>query len=488
LVSDNIDAEHTEMWPGGRTNHYWFDLNRDWAWLSQVESQQRIKVYNQWMPHVIADLHEMGVNEPYYFAPAAQPYHEYITKWQGDFQHSIGRNHAKYFDKEGWLYFTREIFDLLYPSYGDSYPIFGGGIGMTYEQGGSGRAGKAIEMHNEEILKLSDRIAHHKTTSLSTIEISSLNASNIVSEFEKFYSESKNNPRGDYKAYIIKGTNPKGSLTKLLNLLESHGIEYGTGNVAKSKVGWSFKEGKQQTFSVNKDDIVIPINQARGLFTQVLFEPNTKVVDSVTYDITAWSLPFAFGLEAYGVKDNMSINSILKNQKVASNSIDPAYAYIIEWNALASMQLVADLMKSKVNMRRASAEFTINNKRFSPGAIIITRADNRRNENLNEIINEASRNHPDAIISTVETGYSDNGIDIGSSRNNLLKPINVLTIRGDNVSPYSHGEIWHFFEQQIEYPITIVERTSLPSMDLSKYSHIIFPEGWYRYNEDQIKK
>jgi hypothetical protein len=123
--------EHREPWPGGRSNHYLFDLNRDWAWLTQIESQQRIKIYNEWMPHVHVDFHEQGYNAPYYFAPAAEPFHEVITTWQREFQTMIGKNHAKYFDAEGWLYFTKDIFDLYYPSYGDTYPTYNGAIGRT---------------------------------------------------------------------------------------------------------------------------------------------------------------------------------------------------------------------------------------------------------------------------------------------------------------------------------------------------------------------
>jgi len=120
-----LDArEHREPWPGGRTNHYNFDLNRDWAWQTQVESRQRLKLYRQWMPQIHVDYHEQGINNPYYFAPAAQPYHEIITPWQREFQLSIGKNNAKYFDQNGWLFFTKEIFDLYYPSYGDTYPIY----------------------------------------------------------------------------------------------------------------------------------------------------------------------------------------------------------------------------------------------------------------------------------------------------------------------------------------------------------------------------
>ena len=121
--------EHNEPWPGGRPNHYLFDLNRDWAWQTQIETQARMKVYNQWLPHVHVDFHEQGINSPYYFAPAAQPYHELITSFQREFQEEIGRNNAKYFDENNWFYFTKQYFDLLYPSYGDTYPTYNGSIG-----------------------------------------------------------------------------------------------------------------------------------------------------------------------------------------------------------------------------------------------------------------------------------------------------------------------------------------------------------------------
>jgi hypothetical protein len=138
-VNADYDAkEHHEPWPGGRSNHYLFDLNRDWAWGTQKETQQRLKIYNEWMPHIHIDFHEQGYNSPYYFAPAAEPYHEVISSWQREFQVTIGKNNAKYFDEQGWLYFTKEVFDLYYPSYGDTYPMYSGAVGMTYEQGGGG--------------------------------------------------------------------------------------------------------------------------------------------------------------------------------------------------------------------------------------------------------------------------------------------------------------------------------------------------------------
>jgi len=167
-----LSREHKEPWPGGRTNHYNFDLNRDWAWQTQLESRNRISLYNKWLPQVHVDLHEQGYNAPYYFAPAAEPFHEIITPWQRTFQEYVGRNNARYFDKNNWLYFTRERFDLFYPSYGDTYPMYNGAIGITYEQGGIG-GGLGIITAEGDTLTLTKRALHHFTSSMSTIEVAS---------------------------------------------------------------------------------------------------------------------------------------------------------------------------------------------------------------------------------------------------------------------------------------------------------------------------
>ncbi|MGB4816618.1 MAG: M14 metallopeptidase family protein, partial [Ferruginibacter sp.] len=155
-----ICREHIEPWPRGRSNHYNFDLNRDWAWQTQVESLQRMALYNKWLPQVHVDFHEQGYNAPYYFAPAAEPFHDIITKWQREFQFFIGKNNAKYFDQNNWLYFTRERFDLFYPSYGDTYPMYNGSIGMTYEQGGIS-GGLGVITSENDTLTFVQRVQHH---------------------------------------------------------------------------------------------------------------------------------------------------------------------------------------------------------------------------------------------------------------------------------------------------------------------------------------
>jgi len=247
----SLDArEHSEPWPGGRSNHYNFDLNRDWAWQTQVESQQRIKIYNDWLPQVHVDFHEQGINNPYYFAPAAQPYHEVITPWQRDFQVTIGRNHAKYFDENGWLYFTKEEFDLYYPSYGDTYPIYNGAIGMTYEQAGHSQGGLSVVKDDGDTLTLVDRVMHHYTTSLSTIEISSQNAARLVKEFHKFFNDAVTNGVGDYKAFVIKNTPANEERVKtFLQLMDRNKIVY---NLAKggNATGYNYNTRKEENFSL----------------------------------------------------------------------------------------------------------------------------------------------------------------------------------------------------------------------------------------------
>src|SRR5688500_12250914 len=220
--------EHFEPWPGGRTNHYYFDLNRDWAWQTQLETQQRVALYNSWLPQIHVDFHEQGINAPYYFAPAAEPFHEVITPWQRSFQETIGRNHARYFDEQGWLYFTKENFDLLYPAYGDTYPTYTGSIGMTYEQaggGGGGRSGASVIIATGDTLTLYDRALHHHTTGLSTIEVASQNAPKLVSEFQQFYKGTVQKGAGSYRNYVIKHTPADGQrLNSLLNLMQKNGI------------------------------------------------------------------------------------------------------------------------------------------------------------------------------------------------------------------------------------------------------------------------
>jgi hypothetical protein len=482
----SLDArEHREPWPGGRINHYNFDLNRDWAWQSQVETQQRMKYYNQWLPQVHVDFHEQGVNNPYYFAPAAQPYHEVITDWQRTFQNTIGRNHARYFDEKGWLYFTREVFDLLYPSYGDTYPIYNASIGMTYEQGGGPAGGAAVLTEEGDTLTLLDRVNHHFTTSLSTLEVASQNAQKLVSEFANFYNNSVKNGVGEYKSFVIKrNENDHQKSDALLALLTKNEIRFSTGK-AGSYRGLNYHTGKEETFSLTSNDIVVPGVQPKGVLAKVLFEPNTVVVDSNTYDITAWALPYAYGVNAYATKTAIPLGAAFSSsfQENAAASANP-YGYVIPWTGLQSVKLVSQLLQKGIKLRYNEQPFETGGKKFDRGAIIILKTSNHYYADIWNVVRKLANEYK-VTLTPVTSGFVDKGADFGSSKVHSMKARRIALLTGDGISPNAAGEVWHFFEQQIDYPVTLINVADFGRIKWSDYDLVIMPNGNYRFLTDK---
>ena len=471
-TTDQNAKEHREPWPGGRANHYLFDLNRDWAWATQIESTQRLKIYNKWMPHVHVDFHEQSMNNPYYFAPAAEPFHEIITDWQRNFQTQIGKNHARYFDKNGWLYFTKESFDLLYPSYGDTYPTYMGAIGMTYEQAGGGMGGLGVDTDHGYELTLVDRVAHHKTTGLSTVEIASKNAVTLNTEFKKFFDTGS----FKYKSYVLKNEN-KDKTTRLLALLDKHQIDYEFTNKGLVK-GYNYLTQQESRMSVNTKDLVIHTQQPKGKMVKVLFEPNAKLTDSLTYDITAWSLPYAHGFKA--IASTIKVSS-RKDVMVdtANNEIDQnAYAYVSKWNSLEDASFLATLLQADVRVRFSEKDFTIEGNSYAKGTLIILRGDNKTNKEFDKQITSIAQNN-NRKLTPVQTGFVSSGKDFGSSSVNPINKQKVAVISGKGTSSLSFGEIWHFFENQLHYPLTALDTDYINRVDLDEYDVLIIPNGYY---------
>lgn len=477
-----VAREHREPWPGGRTNHYNFDLNRDWAWQTQVESRQRIKVYNEWMPQVHVDYHEQGINEPYYFAPAAQPYHEVITAWQREFQVTIGKNHAKYFDANGWLYFTKEVFDLYYPSYGDTYPTYNGAIGMTYEQGGIG-AGLGVINDEGDTLTLADRAQHHYTTSLSTIEISSLNAGRLVKEFRKFFNEAVANGVGEYKSYVIRNLpKDKERIESLLELLNRNGIQYTAASGAGK--GYNYLTGKEESFTLN-NDILISAMQPRSAMVKVLFEPQGRLVDSATYDITAWSVPYAYGLEAYASREKLAGSGAVQLPKVVNE--ETSYGYVIPWNGVKSVSLAGQLLQKGMLLRYVEEPFEVNGNKFDRGSILVLKTANKAFGNM--LFSEV-RKSADALnvkLYPITTGFVDKGNDFGSEKVHPFRAPKVVLLTGDGVSSNAAGEIWHFFDKQLDYPVTLVNAADLGRIEWSETDVLIMPDGNYKFLSDKAQ-
>jgi hypothetical protein len=472
--------EHYEPAPSGRPNHYMFDLNRDWAWQSQKESQARTAVYQQWMPHIHADFHEMGMNSPYYFAPAAEPYHSEVTTWQREFQMTIGKNHAKYFDKNNWLYFTKETFDLLYPSYGDTWPTFHGAIGMTYEQGGSGRAGLGIIIENGDTLTLKDRIDHHHIAGLSTVEATAMNKDKVIQEFKNYFDTNNNNPTGKYKTFVISADNEPDKISELLSYLDKQQIRYGYAKATSPKLtGYNYFTGKDENISIQKSDIVINTYQPKSILIKVLFNPKTILADSATYDATAWSIPYSYGLQSFALTQKIDIE-LLKG--VPSQTIRPTtekpYAYLAEWKSFKDLQFLVKLLNKNIKVRFAEKGFSLQNKKYKAGTLAITRTDNEFVKDLDNIITALATelNQP---LDYASTGFANEGADLGSSNMRFLKKPHVGLLTGDGVGTNAFGELWHFFDQQLGYPATVVNINALSNLNLSDFDVMILPDGNY---------
>ncbi len=475
----NADAnarEHSEPWPGGRSNHYNFDLNRDWAWQTQIESQARLVKYQAWMPHIHCDFHEQYPSSPYYFAPGAEPVHEAVTQWQKDFQVTVGKNHAKYFDANGWLYFTKQYFDLLYPSYGDTYPLFNGSIGMTYEQAGHSRGGVSLALDNADTLTLTDRIVHHFTTSISTIEIASVNAQKLLTGFKKYFDDSRAGVNNMYKNYIISNKN-ESNISALKSLLTKNEIVFGYAIAGSSTKGYNYFTNKEEIFTVQKNDLVINAAQRKASLLKVLFEQQPKLSDSATYDITAWALPYVFGLQTYATKENITgVNG--SDFKDVKPSLPPnAYGYIVAYNGFNDTKLLATLLKSNVKMRFTETTFSFNDIAFKEGSLLILRKGNEdKIANVLGLVKEFGN-----TANAISSAYAQSGIDLGSDKIHFIKNPTVALLTGDGVSFAGAGEIWHLFEQQLNRPITLINANDLDNSSLKNYSVLIVPDGSYKF-------
>jgi hypothetical protein len=485
--------EHQEPWPGGRFNHYLFDLNRDWAWQTQQETQQRVALYNQWMPHLHADFHEMGPETPYYFAPSAKPYYEGLTQWQRQFQQLIGEANRKYFDKNYWLYFTREKYDLFYPSFGDTWPSFNGAIGMTYEQGGSGRAGLGYLTSEGDTLTLTKRIAHHVAASYASIEAVASRGDQVVKEFKTYFDQARTNPQGPYKAYVIKAQGNESKIKSIAELLGKNGIRYGYASKGVSMKGFSYGTGKSEAAKVDENDLVVSAYQPKSVMVRALFDPKPTLEDSLTYDLTSWAIPYAFGVNAYALTEQFpatSISSTPKTSTAAAAAVSKPYAYIAEWKDLRDVRFLAALLRKKIKLRNSEAAFTMNGKTFAPGTLLITRTGNEAmGDSFDRYITEQAQTMG-ITLTPVATGFVEKGFDFGSDYQHFIRAPRIALVGGAGVYTDGFSSAWHFFERQIQYPVTVLESSRLASVPLSQFDVLILPSGAYSgvWNDRMVGK
>jgi hypothetical protein len=486
---DGNSYEHNQGWPGARSNHYMFDLNRDWTWQTQAETEQRLSLYIQFMPQIHADFHEMGPESTFYFAPGADPWHEIITPWQHEFHKLMGSGNAAIFNKKFRLYFTKENFDLFYPSYGDTWPLFNGAMGFTYEQGGGGASGLAYKQESGDTLTLTERIDGHFMASMATVKVSYENREKLLSEFNKYFEESVKNPSFKYKSVIIKGSNEKSNIKSMLQLFDRNQIAYNyAGNNGKKYKGFDYSSNKDGEVTIEKGDILVSAYQPESHFMQVLFEPDSRTTDSLSYDLTAWALPYVYNLKAYALTDKITPDTgkvaLRKSVNLPGNK--ETYAYVANFYGFDELKFIAALYNKKVRLRYSLKPFTLNGDSFNRGSIIVARGDNKHLDgDFDTIITEAA-NECQVKIKGTSTGLVDTGKDFGSGYSPLMKKKAVAMLCGEGTSSSSVGELWYFFERELHYQITLLNTGTTEDVDLDDYEILILTSGSYSKLKDTI--
>ncbi|MBZ5552476.1 MAG: hypothetical protein LAO21_07130 [Acidobacteriia bacterium] len=471
-------AEHSENWPGGRFNHYLFDLNRDWAWQTQRETQDRIRMYRQWNPQVHVDYHEMGAESTYYFPPNALPINTNISSQVVKWLKIFGEENAKAFDAHGWQYFTHEDFDLFYPAYGDSWPAFNGAVGMTYEQAGGGMGGLRFKRRDETFLTLRDRVDHHVTSSMSTLLTTAHNREALLRDYYKGKQESiDQGQRGPVKTYLIPvGPDPEREAS-LVNLLLSQGIE-----VLKATQNFTVP-GIHDYFGATLPERQFPegthivrVAQPLGRLVRALLEPDATLKEKFFYDITAWSMPLAFGIEAFYTDSAVSVSSQnVERASYEAGGVDgkARAAYVFEWRTNSAARLLATLLREDIKASVALKPFAIQGRQFMAGSIVVPVA--RNTETLHERMASAAKEFHVAVYAE-NTMLSQSGIDLGSNFVREIRKPKIAVVTGPPVAPSEYGAIWNMFDNQYGIEFTPLKIDQLRGGELKDYNVLIFPD------------
>jgi hypothetical protein len=481
---DPLAVEHREPWPGGRGNHYLFDLNRDWAWAVQKESRLRIQEYHRWMPQVHVDFHEMGYTSTYFFFPPSRPvnplFPEQVHRWAEIF----GKGNATYFDREGIPYFTGESFDLFYPGYGDCYPTFNGATGMTYEQGGGGFAGLRIRRPDKTELTLKDRLHGHYLASLATIQTAAQHREERLRDFFRFFQSALNyrDPQRPRWVFLDRRNDPA-LLEALVELLRFHRIEVAVLEKPARVQAVAYGESVARSRRFPEGTLVVDLNQPMGYLARALLEPEAQKPDTLFfYDITSWSLPYALNLKAFWAKKagGLQINRQFDLPKPEVPDISPArVGYLVPWGQIRAIRFLAQCFGEGIRVRIAHRPFVYGGRKFGRGSLVILNRDNRDKKNLVGLLQKISRETGVAVFSA-QSGMTESGIDLGSNYVRPLKKPKVLLLRDRPASFTSVGAVWFLFEQVYGFPLTLINADLLKSVRFEDYNVLILPSSYGR--------
>ena len=476
-VADPNDREHNEIWPGGRFNHYWFDLNRDWFLGTFPETRNRINFFHKWRPYVQTDHHEMGTNSTFYFDPGKESSNNPIVP---DYLYkNIYPKFGEYFTKAtnniGSMYFTKEAFDKLYPGYGSSYINFYGGAGFLFEQGSS--RGHVQETTTIPIT-FGFTIRNQFTASLATITASLAEKESLIEMRKQFYLTAKQQATNSIiKGYSFGDAKDFNRTKAFIDLLLLHKIDI-------YKVP-------------NSTDYFVPTAQDNYIMVKSIFENQITYKDSTFYDASTWSLIHAYGLPFTEVKSSMVLAEKVNAPLVINNSpiVKSNYAYLVNNTDYNIHQFIYALQNEGVFVQTATRTFSTNingeNKHFGFGSIIISVQQQKIGaDELYTIISKASV-AANIKVHTVATGYSNSGIDLGSNYIKTLKKPEAAMIIGTGVAASEAGEIWHLLDQRLHMPITKIDILNFSRVRLEKYNTLVMVSGVYNFLDkssvDKIK-
>jgi len=476
-VADPNDREHNEIWPGGRFNHYWFDLNRDWYLATFPETRNRINFFHKWRPYVQTDHHEMGTNSTFYFDPGEEASNNPVVP--GYLYKNIYPKFAEYFTKAanniGSMYFTKEAFDKLYPGYGSSYINFYGGAGFLFEQGSS--RGHVQETTTIPIT-FAFTIRNQFTASLATIKASLAEKDALLDLRKNFYETAKKQAEASViKGYTFGDPNDYNRTKAFVDLLQIHRVD---------------------VYEVpNSKQFYVPVAQDNHIMVRTIFENQIPYKDSSFYDASTWSLIHAFNLPYTEVKTafvaGAKINAALNVTKPAATK--STYAYIVNNTDYNIHQFIFDLQKQGVIVQTATRPFSINigatDKQFGYGTVVVSVQQQKlSSEKVYEIIQAASI-EANLEVHSISTGFSNAGIDLGSNYVRTLKKPEAIMIIGTGVAASEAGEVWHLLDQRLSMPITKADVLTFSRIDLTRYNTMIMVSGNYalldKSSVDKIK-
>ncbi len=476
LVADSNDAEHNEAWPRGRTNHYWFDLNRDWLLGINPESRGKLEWYHSWYPNVVTDFHEMGTNSNYFFEPMKR--NASVKPMIPDENYSVlspifAEYYVKALDSIGAFYYTKESFDETYPGYGSSYPDVQGAVAILFEQASSRGH---LQETNYGTMSFGFTIRNQYLSSIATVE-AAVDNKDLLRDYQmRFFNSSVTEFKNEkVKAYEFGDMYDQNRNKAFIDKLLLHKIK-----VYNSK-------GK----------FVVPVNQPQSRMVKNFFETHSKYVDSVFYDASAWSVSNIYNMKSrelksfFGESEIKSTEGFVKNLKPKMSN----YAYVMDWDDYNSPAALNHLQKNGIITYSAFKPFTIkvngsnSSKKFNYGSVLIpVSKQNISSEKLFDIIIEM-QNKFEIPVYNSESGYSVKGIDLGSNNFRINKPVKVALLIGEGVNSYEAGEVWHLLDTRIGLPLTKLKLSQFSGISLKKYTTLIMVSGSYNQLEkDEVKK